>query len=105
MNAGINAFAPVDDMTVACGAGAISLGFPVVTNETENMWRVPKKMCIRDRDPVLIALPASFFAFIIGNFFGRDYSAERRSAIDAAVKSGKDPISVATTDFERQMIS
>ncbi len=56
-------------------------------------------------DPVLIALPASFFAFIIGNFFGRDYSAERRSAIDAAVKSGKDPISVATTDFERQMIS
>ena len=45
----VNAFAPVDDMTVACGAGAIQLGFPVVTNDTEenNMFRVPKSIIIQ----------------------------------------------------------
>ncbi len=45
----VNAFAPVDDMTVACGAGAIQLGFPVVTNDTEenNMFRVPKSLIIQ----------------------------------------------------------
>ena len=29
-------------------------------------------------DPVLIGLPLSFIAFIIGNSFGRDLTAERR---------------------------
>ncbi len=48
VNAAVNAFQPVDDMTVACGAGAISLGFPVITNETENMWRVPKSLIIQE---------------------------------------------------------
>ena len=45
----VNAYAPVDDMTVACGAGAIQLGFPVVTNDTEenNMFRVPKSLIIQ----------------------------------------------------------
>ena len=38
----VNAFKPLDDVVVACGAGAIALGFPVVTNETENIFRVPK---------------------------------------------------------------
>ena len=45
----VNAFAPVDDMTVACGAGAIQLGFPVITNDTEenNMFRIPKSIVIQ----------------------------------------------------------
>ena len=45
----VNAYAPVDDMTVACGAGAIQLGFPVITNDTEenNMFRVPKSIIIQ----------------------------------------------------------
>lgn len=44
----VNAFAPVDDITVACGAGAIKMGFPVITNETENMWRVPMSLLIQE---------------------------------------------------------
>ncbi len=46
----VNAYAPVDDMTVACGAGAIQLGFPVITNDTEenNMFRVPKSLIIQE---------------------------------------------------------
>ena len=40
----VNAFAPLDDVIVACGAGAIALGFPVVSNETVNMFRVPKSL-------------------------------------------------------------
>ena len=44
----VNAFAPVDDITVACGAGAIQMGFPVITNDTEDMWRVPKTLLIQE---------------------------------------------------------
>ena len=46
----VNAFAPVDDMTVACGAGAIQLGFPVITNDTRenNMFAIPKSIVIQD---------------------------------------------------------
>ncbi len=44
----VNAYAPVDDMTVACGAGAIAMGFPVITNDTEDMWRVPKSLLIQE---------------------------------------------------------
>ena len=40
----VNAFAPLDDVIVACGAGAIALGFPVISNETENMFHVPKSL-------------------------------------------------------------
>ena len=43
----VNAFAPLDDVIVACGAGAIALGFPVVTNETENIFRVPKSLIVQ----------------------------------------------------------
>ena len=46
INAFVNAFAPVNDITVACGAGAIKLGFPVITNDTEDMWAVPKSLII-----------------------------------------------------------
>ena len=40
----VNAFAPLDDVIVAAGAGAIALGFPVVSNETVNMFHVPKSL-------------------------------------------------------------
>lgn len=43
----VNAFAPLDDIAVACGAGAIALGFPVITNETENIFRVPKSLIVQ----------------------------------------------------------
>ena len=43
----VNAFAPLDDVIVACGAGAIALGFPVITNETENVYRVPKSLIVQ----------------------------------------------------------
>ena len=46
MNAFVNAYAPVNDITVACGAGAIKLGFPVITNDTNDMWAVPKSLII-----------------------------------------------------------
>ena len=42
----VNAYAPVDDITVACGAGAIKMGFPVITNDTDDMWAVPKSLII-----------------------------------------------------------
>ena len=38
----VNAYKPLSDEIVSYGAGAICLGFPVVSNETENMFRVPK---------------------------------------------------------------
>ncbi len=44
----VNAFAPVNDITVACGAGAIQAGFPVITNDTDDMWRVPKSLIINE---------------------------------------------------------
>ncbi|MFV0528589.1 MAG: acetyl-CoA decarbonylase/synthase complex subunit alpha/beta [Lachnospiraceae bacterium] len=37
----VNAFKPVDDIILAAGAGAIKLGFPVISNETENIAEVP----------------------------------------------------------------
>ena len=41
-------FAPLDDVIVACGAGAIALGFPVITNETENIAKVPKSLIVQE---------------------------------------------------------
>ena len=45
----VNAFAPVADITVACGGGAIAMGFPVITNDTEDMWKVPKSLIIQEQ--------------------------------------------------------
>ena len=42
----VNAYAPVADIVVACGAGAIKMGFPVITNDTDDMWAVPKSLII-----------------------------------------------------------
>lgn len=41
----VNAFAPLDPVIVACGAGAIALGFPVVTNE--ETFKVPKSLIVQ----------------------------------------------------------
>ncbi len=48
----VNAYKPLSDEIVAYGAGAICLGFPVVSNETENMFKVPKSL-IQQLDPAL----------------------------------------------------
>ena len=48
IDAFVNAFAPVNDITVACGGGAIALGLPVITNDTENIWSVPKSLIIQE---------------------------------------------------------
>ena len=42
----VNAFAPLDDVIVACGAGAIALGFPVITNQ-EGVATVPKSLILQ----------------------------------------------------------
>ena len=39
----VNAFAPLNDVIVAAGAGAIALGFPVITNQ-EGVAEVPKRL-------------------------------------------------------------
>jgi acetyl-CoA synthase len=43
----VNAFDPVADIVVACGGGAIAMGFPVITNDTKDMWSVPKSLIIQ----------------------------------------------------------
>ncbi len=43
----VNAYKPLTDEIVAYGAGAICLGFPVVTNEPE-IWRVPKSLIVQE---------------------------------------------------------
>lgn len=47
INAFVNAYAPVPDIVVACGGGAIAEGFPVITNDTKDMWAVPKSLIIQ----------------------------------------------------------
>ena len=37
----VNAIKPIDDVILAAGAGAIKLGFPVISNEDENITEVP----------------------------------------------------------------
>ncbi|NLT14896.1 MAG: CO dehydrogenase/CO-methylating acetyl-CoA synthase complex subunit beta [Clostridiales bacterium] len=43
----VNAFAPVANITVGCGAGAIAMGFPVITNDTVDIDVVPKSLIIQ----------------------------------------------------------
>ena len=44
----VNAYAPVPDIVVGCGGGAIAMGFPVITNDTNDMWAVPKSLIIQE---------------------------------------------------------
>ena len=50
IHAFVNAYAPVTDEIVCYGAGAITYGFPVITNETKDkdMWKVPKSLIIQE---------------------------------------------------------
>ena len=48
LRAFVNAFKPVRDLTVACGGGAIAMGFPVITNDPNNMWSIPKSLIIQE---------------------------------------------------------
>jgi acetyl-CoA synthase len=43
----VNAFEPVRDIVVACGGGAIAMGFPVITNDIRDTWPVPKSLIIQ----------------------------------------------------------
>jgi acetyl-CoA synthase len=47
IHAFVNVFEPVEDIVVACGAGAIAMGFPVITDDENDMWRVPKTIIIQ----------------------------------------------------------
>ncbi len=49
VNAFVNAYAPVDDLTVACGGGAIAFGFPVISNDLESLegMNVPKSLILQ----------------------------------------------------------
>jgi len=44
----INAFAPVPDIVVGAGGGVIGMGFPVITNDTKDIWPVPKSLIIQE---------------------------------------------------------
>ncbi|AEF81423.1 acetyl-CoA decarbonylase/synthase complex subunit alpha/beta [Leadbettera azotonutricia] len=44
----VNAFDPVGDIVIGAGAGAIAMGFPVITNDTKDMWKVPKSLIIQE---------------------------------------------------------
>ena len=40
----VNAFGPLDEVVVACGAGAVALGFPVITNDVATLEAVNAKV-------------------------------------------------------------
>ena len=42
----VNVFKPIDDVILAAGAGAIKLGFPVISNEDENITEVPGALIV-----------------------------------------------------------
>lgn len=48
VHAFVNAFEPVYDTTVTLGAGAIQLGFPVITNQRDQIWNIPKSLIIQE---------------------------------------------------------
>ena len=43
----VNAFGPLEDITVACGGGAIAMGFPVITDDSDDVWPIPKSLIIQ----------------------------------------------------------
>ena len=49
----VNAFAPVDDITVACGAGAIKMGFPVITDDAKDIMPIPRASSSSPTPPTL----------------------------------------------------
>ena len=47
LHAFVNAFAPVTDRTLAFGAGAVAMGFPVITNDMNYIRPVPKTILLQ----------------------------------------------------------
>jgi acetyl-CoA synthase len=47
IHAFVNVYEPVSDLVVSCGAGAIAMGFPVITDDEKDMWPVPKSLLIQ----------------------------------------------------------
>jgi acetyl-CoA synthase len=81
----VNAFDPVSDIVVGCGAGAIAMGFPVITNDTKDMWKVPKSLIIQENT--------------------RDFIETSLEARDIKIKVTKIDIPVAfSTAFEGEII-
>jgi acetyl-CoA synthase len=81
----VNAFDPVADIVVGCGAGAIAMGFPVITNDTRDMWKVPKSLIIQENT--------------------RDFIETSLEARDIRIKVTKIDIPVAfSTAFEGEII-
>ena len=48
INAFVNAYTARSMTSPSPGAGAIKLGFPVITNDPDDMWAVPKSLIIYD---------------------------------------------------------
>ena len=79
----VNAFKPVDDVILAAGAGAIKLGFPVITNEDENVEEVPgaligcanvadfNKVSLEARNITKIDIPVAFASAFEGEIIRR----------------------------------
>ena len=65
----VNAFKPIDDVILAAGAGAIKLGFPVISNEDENITEVPGALiaCPNVADFNKVSLEASNIKIKITN--------------------------------------
>ena len=59
----VNAFAPLDPVIVAAGAGAIALGFPVITNE--ETFRVPKSLIVQKKSRKTCSLLTRKMSFCV----------------------------------------
>lgn len=55
-------------------------------------------------DAVIIALPVSFLAFVVGNFFGKDLTAEREGIFEKALQAGRSLEDSGLNEFDRKMI-
>ncbi|MDR0916353.1 MAG: CO dehydrogenase/CO-methylating acetyl-CoA synthase complex subunit beta [Oscillospiraceae bacterium] len=85
----VNAYSPVPDITVACGGGAIAMGFPVITNETEDIQVVPKSLIIQEntRDFIETSLEARDIKIKVTNI---DIPVAFSSAFEGEVVRRKD---------------
>ena len=54
LHAFVNAFAPVNDRTLAFGAGAVAMGFPVITNDMNYIRPIPKTILLQPNTKAFI---------------------------------------------------
>ena len=85
----VNAFKPIDDVILAAGAGAIKLGFPVISNEDENITEVPGALiaCPNVADFNKVSLEARNIKIKITNI---DIPVAFASAFEGEIISRKD---------------